>query len=92
MIALMMQAVRTAETSANLHRCTRRYNPADGHLHSQRRENLKSYLTKNILGTCSTFQVFNHLLPTSFDLFLVLQDETKGELKQERSAEEKGRS
>jgi hypothetical protein len=36
-IALMMEAVRTSETSVNSYQSTQRYNPEDGHLHSQRR-------------------------------------------------------
>jgi hypothetical protein len=43
-IALMMEATRTSETLVNFYQSTRRYNPEDSHLRSQRRENLKSYL------------------------------------------------
>jgi hypothetical protein len=43
-IALMMEAARTAETLVNFHQATRRYNPEDSHTH--RRENLKSYNVK----------------------------------------------
>jgi hypothetical protein len=32
-IALMMEAVRTSETSVNLYQSKRRYNPEDSHLH-----------------------------------------------------------
>jgi hypothetical protein len=46
MITLMMEAVRTSETSVNSYQSTRRYNPEDGHLHSHRCENLKSYLNR----------------------------------------------
>jgi hypothetical protein len=42
LIALMMQAVQTSESSVNSYQSTRRYNPEDSHLHSHRRENLKS--------------------------------------------------
>jgi hypothetical protein len=45
MIALMMEAARTSETLVNFYQTTRRYNPEDSHLHTHRRENLKSYLT-----------------------------------------------
>jgi hypothetical protein len=48
-IALMMEAVQTSETSVNLYQSTRRYNPEDGHLHSHRPENLKSYLEKKMI-------------------------------------------
>jgi hypothetical protein len=44
LIALMMEAVRTSETSVNSHQSTLLYNPEDSHLHSHRRENLNSYL------------------------------------------------
>jgi hypothetical protein len=40
-IALMMQASSTSETSVNF-QTTRRYNPEDSHLYIRHRENLKS--------------------------------------------------
>jgi hypothetical protein len=40
--ALTMEAVKTSETLVNLHQPTRRYNPEDSHLHTYRREDLKS--------------------------------------------------
>jgi hypothetical protein len=42
LVALMMEAIRSAEPSI-LIRATRRYIPEDGILHNHRRENLKSY-------------------------------------------------
>jgi hypothetical protein len=42
-IALMMEAAGTSETLVNFYQTTRRYNPEDSHLHTHRRENLKSY-------------------------------------------------
>jgi hypothetical protein len=39
LIALMMDAASTSETSVNFYQNTRRYS----HLHTRRRENLKSY-------------------------------------------------
>jgi hypothetical protein len=44
LIALMMAAASTSETSVNFYHTTRRYNPEDSHLHTPRRENLKSYI------------------------------------------------
>jgi hypothetical protein len=41
-IALMMEAVRTSETSVNIIVTTRRYIPEDSKLHAHRRDNLKS--------------------------------------------------
>jgi hypothetical protein len=41
-IALIMEAVRTSETSVNFYQTTRRYNPEDSRLHTRRREKLKS--------------------------------------------------
>jgi hypothetical protein len=38
-----MEATRTSETLVNFYQTTRRYNPEDSHLHTHRRENLKSY-------------------------------------------------
>jgi hypothetical protein len=40
-IALMMEAVRTSETSVNFNVITQRYIPEDSELHTRRRENLK---------------------------------------------------
>jgi hypothetical protein len=42
-IALMMEAARTSETLVQLYQTTRCYNPEDSHIHTHRRENLKSY-------------------------------------------------
>jgi hypothetical protein len=44
LIALMMEAASTSETSVNFYQTTRRNNPGDDHLHSRRRENLKSHI------------------------------------------------
>jgi hypothetical protein len=42
MIALMMEAALTSETSVKFYQTTRRNNPEDSHLHTRRRENIKS--------------------------------------------------
>jgi hypothetical protein len=42
-IALMIEAVRTSETSVNFNVTTRRYIPEDSKLHTRRRENPKSH-------------------------------------------------
>jgi hypothetical protein len=44
LIALMMVAASTSETSANFYQTTRCYNLEDSHLHTHHCENLKSYL------------------------------------------------
>jgi hypothetical protein len=41
LIALMMEAARTSETSADIQLRTRQYIPEDSELHTRRRENLK---------------------------------------------------
>jgi hypothetical protein len=41
-IALMKEAARTSETSVYFYQTARRNNPEDSHLHTRRRENLKS--------------------------------------------------
>jgi hypothetical protein len=41
---MMMEAARTFETLVNFYQTTRRYNPENGHLRTNRRENLKSYM------------------------------------------------
>jgi hypothetical protein len=40
----MMKAAKISETSVNFYLTTRRNIPEDSHLHTRRRENLKSYL------------------------------------------------
>jgi hypothetical protein len=45
----MMEAGRSSETLVNFYQTTRRYNPEDGHLRTDRRENLKSYILQLIL-------------------------------------------
>jgi hypothetical protein len=40
----MMEAASTSETSTNFYQITRRINPEDSHLHTRRRENLKSHM------------------------------------------------
>jgi hypothetical protein len=42
LIALMMEAASTSETSVNFYQTTRRNIPKDSNLHSRRSENLKS--------------------------------------------------
>jgi hypothetical protein len=42
LIALMMEAARTSVTLVKFYQTTRRYNPEDSHLRTQRRKNLKS--------------------------------------------------
>jgi hypothetical protein len=46
-IALMMEAANTSETSVNFYQTTRHNIPEDSHLHTRRRENLKSHLINN---------------------------------------------
>jgi hypothetical protein len=45
-VTLMMEAIRSSDTSV-LIRATRRHIPEDGTVHSDRRENLKSYIALN---------------------------------------------
>jgi hypothetical protein len=42
--SIIREAASTSETSVNFCQTTRSYNPEDSHLHTRRRENLKSYL------------------------------------------------
>jgi hypothetical protein len=43
LIALMMEAVSTSEMSVSFYQTTRRNIPEDSHVHTRRRENLKSH-------------------------------------------------
>jgi hypothetical protein len=49
-MALMLEAVRTTETSVNVSETTRRHIPEVCHLHTCRRENLKSHGYYSILA------------------------------------------
>jgi hypothetical protein len=49
-IALIMQAVHTSETSINIYLSTWQYNPEDSELHNRRRENLKSHTVIKMYG------------------------------------------
>jgi hypothetical protein len=42
-IVLMMEAVSTSETSVSFYQTIRRNNPEDSHLHTRRRESLRSH-------------------------------------------------
>jgi hypothetical protein len=44
-IVLMMEALRTSETSVNFYETTRRNIPEDSHFHTRRGENLKSHFS-----------------------------------------------
>jgi hypothetical protein len=61
-IALMMEAVRTSETSVNFNVTTRRYIPEDTKLHTRRHENLKSHTHLSPVHT-RTPCFFNPLKP-----------------------------
>jgi hypothetical protein len=54
LIALMMEAASTSETTVNFYQTTRRNNPEDSHLHTHRRENVKSHL--------ETLYVYRHFM------------------------------
>jgi hypothetical protein len=55
-IALMMEAARTSETSVDIHLRTRQYMPEDSELHTRRRENLKSHIYKLL---CTAQDIFS---------------------------------
>jgi hypothetical protein len=50
LIALMMEAARTSETSVDIGLRTRQYIPEDSELHTRRRENLKSRIVIVLLS------------------------------------------
>jgi hypothetical protein len=47
LIALMMEAARTSETTVDIQLRTWQYIPEDSELHTRRRENLKSHIDKS---------------------------------------------
>jgi hypothetical protein len=56
LIALMMEAARTSETSVDIDLTTRQYIPEDSELHTRRRENLKSHIC-HLFYLMTTFQL-----------------------------------
>jgi hypothetical protein len=54
LIALMMEAARTSETSVNIQLRTWQYIPEDSELHTRRRENLKSHIV-NLYGEATLY-------------------------------------
>jgi hypothetical protein len=58
----MMAAASTSETSANFHQTTQHNIPEDSHIHSRRRENLKSH---------PQGVIFSHLVVSGEDPFFV---------------------
>jgi hypothetical protein len=46
--ALLMGVASTSETSVHIYQTTQHNNPEDSHLHTRRRDNLKSHLLLNI--------------------------------------------
>jgi hypothetical protein len=55
-IALMMEAVRTSETSVNIYLTTRQYIPEDSKLHTRRREHLKTHKAMASVSTIVAFE------------------------------------
>jgi hypothetical protein len=52
-IALMMEAARTSETSVDIQLRTRQYNPQNSELHTRRRETLKRHFVQ-IFRSCES--------------------------------------
>jgi hypothetical protein len=63
LIVLMMEAMNNSETSVNSYETTRRNIPEDSHLHTRRRENLKSFWFYLATGKSQAFYtlVINYL-------------------------------
>jgi hypothetical protein len=66
----MIKAASTSETSVNFYQTTRRNNPEDSHIHTRRRENLKStsdlsfcflfcFVFDNKVGVCHLFSAID---------------------------------
>jgi hypothetical protein len=72
-IALITEGASTSETSANFYQTTRRNNPKDSHLHTRRRENLKS----RIFMSCSFHSLhMNFPLPPHSSVLSVFECNT----------------
>jgi hypothetical protein len=62
LVALLMEAASTSETSVNVYQTTRRNNPEYSHLHAGHRENLKSHNVKMDLEETGRGLDWIHLL------------------------------
>jgi hypothetical protein len=64
-IALMIEAVNTSKTLANLYETTRCNIPEDGNFHTRRHENLKSHLVRklSLYLICAKPDAWAHSLP-----------------------------
>jgi hypothetical protein len=91
LIVLMMEAVNTSETSANLYETTRHNIPEGCHIHTRRRENLKSLIviTNSLSSPHSTSLVRRnqkHALP---EMNVMRADETEFSMQQKFIAHHK---
>jgi hypothetical protein len=78
----MMKAVSTSETSVNFYQTARRNMPEDNHLHTRRRENLKSHRKKHVYFFELTFHFWisiqnwhlkrNMVIPPNFCILFFL--------------------
>jgi hypothetical protein len=67
---LMTEAANTSETLVNFYQTTQRYNPEDSHLHTRRRENLKSYINCCFRNSpYAEISYFYHALDISIPIF-----------------------
>jgi hypothetical protein len=57
-VALMMEAASTSETSVNFYQKTRGNNPEDGHRHTRHHENLKSHFDYHVHTTVKSTLIF----------------------------------
>jgi hypothetical protein len=60
--ALMVEAANTSEMSINFYRTTRRNNSEDSHLHTRRRENLKSHFLQIYYLYCNSEVFWNRFI------------------------------
>jgi hypothetical protein len=64
--ALVMETATTSETSGNFYRRnTRRKNPENTHLHTHRRENLKSHFVSFIHSVIALNSLYRRLCPSN---------------------------
>jgi hypothetical protein len=72
MDALMIEAENTSETSVNFYQITRRSIQEDSHLHTRRRENLKSYLNNFNLARSDSITFAPAILSSAHQLHVLL--------------------
>jgi hypothetical protein len=70
LVEVYQRKASTSETLVNFYQTTRRYNPEDSHLHTHRRESLKSYMKHydHRMKYMTTTYIFGSMMTYIFEI------------------------